>query len=162
MIGIEYMDFGAGGGSIKILAKKPKEVAEELPTQEKKQEKKQSPSSDPEKALDDIARRVSTVKTTGSVFTWTNVNYSIGTGAGEAQLLHNINGYVKPGTLTALMGPSGAGKTTLLDNLGLRKRVGKTSGELLMDGKNLMPDFERSTAFVEQQDIHDGIYFNSS
>ncbi|KAF8247515.1 hypothetical protein K440DRAFT_550851 [Wilcoxina mikolae CBS 423.85] len=151
MIGIEYMDFGAGGGSIKILAKKPKDVVEELPTQEKKQEKK---SADPEKALD-IARRISTVKTSGSIFTWTNVNYSVGTGAGEAQLLHNINGYVKPGTLTALMGPSGAGKTTLLDNLGLRKRVGKTSGELLMDGKKLMPDFKRSTAFVEQQDIHD-------
>jgi ABC-type multidrug transport system ATPase subunit len=26
-----------------------------------------------------------------------------------------VSGYVKPGTLTALMGASGAGKTTLLD-----------------------------------------------
>ena len=85
------------------------------------------------------------------------MNYSVGTGAGEKQLLHGINGYVKPGRLTALMGPSGAGKTTLLDNLALRKRVGTVSGELLMDGKQLMPDFERSTAFVEQQDVHDSM-----
>lgn len=149
MIGVEYMDFGAGGGSIKILTKKPEAVDGGLPTIEKGKRETEKPVEDME-----ITRKNSTVKGRGSIFTWRNVNYSIG----EAQLLSNINGFAKPGRITALMGPSGAGKTTLLDNLGLRKRVGVTSGELLMDGKELMPDFGRSTAFVEQQDVHDGMF----
>jgi ATP-binding cassette subfamily G (WHITE) protein 2 (SNQ2) len=154
MIGVEYMDWGAGGGSVKLLTKPPKVLSEELPVTEDKAQTTTTTtalqSEDPEKSME-IARKISTVKTKGSIFTWRNVNYTIG----EAQLLHNVHGYCKPGRLTALMGPSGAGKTTLLDNLGLRKRVGITSGELRMDGKDLMPDFGRSTAFVEQQDVHD-------
>lgn len=148
MIGVEYMDWGAGGGSVKILTKKPKEIPNELPITEEKATKQSSDEAD---KPTDIIRQISSVKTKGSVFTWRNVNYTVG----QAQLLHNVHGYCKPGRITALMGPSGAGKTTLLDNLGLRKRVGVTSGELRMDGKELMPDFERSTAFVEQQDVHD-------
>ena len=156
MIGLEYMNFGAGGGSIKLLTKKPEPVPEELPIIEEPQRvKSEDPEKDrgPEARELALMRKVTTIKASGSVFTWTNVNYSIG----DIQLLHNINGYCKPGRLTALMGPSGAGKTTLLDNLGLRKRVGVTTGELRMDGKPLMPDFGRSTAFVEQQDVHDGM-----
>lgn len=152
MIGVEYMDFGASGGSTKILTKPPTAMAEELPIVEEKREAL-APASAPENSMD-IARRMSTVKTKGSFFTWRNVEYTIG----DTQLLHGVNGYCKPGRLTALMGPSGAGKTTLLDNLGMRKRVGVTSGELRMDGRELAPDFGRSTAFVEQQDVHDGMY----
>jgi len=148
MVGVEYMDFGAGGGSIKILTERPTSAVEELPTVEAKQA-----ASDPEKSMD-VSRRVTTVKAKGSFFTFRNVDYTIG----EAQLLHSVNGYCKPGRLTALMGPSGAGKTTLLDNLGMRKRVGVAAGELRMDGRELAPDFGRSTAFVEQQDVHDSTY----
>lgn len=36
-------------------------------------------------------------------------------------LLHQVEGVVKPATLTALMGPSGAGKTTMMDVLAGRK-----------------------------------------
>lgn len=49
------------------------------------------------------------------VFTWKNVTYEIPVKDGTRTLLDNVDGYVKPGTLTALMGTSGAGKTTLLD-----------------------------------------------
>lgn len=152
MLGVEYMDFGAGGGSIKILTKPPPVAAEEPPIVEEKQESS-ALANDTEKSMD-ITRRVTTVKAKGSFFTWRNVDYSVG----DVQLLHGVNGYCKPGRLTALMGPSGAGKTTLLDNLGMRKRVGVISGELRMDGRELAPDFGRSTAFVEQQDVHDGMY----
>jgi len=48
------------------------------------------------------------------------------------------------------------GKTTLLDNLAQRKRTGITTGEFRMDGKPLAQDFERSTGFVEQSDVHLG------
>ncbi|KAG5220334.1 pleiotropic drug resistance abc transporter [Salix suchowensis] len=43
---------------------------------------------------------------------------------GTRRLLHDVFGYVKPGTLTALMGASGAGKTTCLDVLAQRKNIG--------------------------------------
>jgi ABC-type multidrug transport system ATPase subunit len=49
------------------------------------------------------------------VFTWKNVSYDIEIKGEPRRLLDEVSGYVKPGTLTALMGTSGAGKTTLLD-----------------------------------------------
>ena len=155
MIGVEYLNFGASGGSIKLLTKKP--ANGELPTRKPDAHavttvptnlsRKTAPSGD----LQRTRSCASTIKTDGSVYSWTDINYTI---SGK-KLLNNINGYVKPGRLTALVGASGAGKTTLLDNLAQRKREGLVEGSLLLDGKPLMPDFGRSTAFVEQQDVHD-------
>jgi predicted ABC-type transport system involved in lysophospholipase L1 biosynthesis ATPase subunit len=42
-------------------------------------------------------------------FTWERLNYHVPSGDGQRRLLHDVYGYVKPGTLTALMGASGAG-----------------------------------------------------
>lgn len=42
-------------------------------------------------------------------FTWENLNYTVPVPGGTRRLLHDVFGYVKPGTLTALMGASGAG-----------------------------------------------------
>lgn len=42
-----------------------------------------------------------------TIFTWQNVNYTIPYQGGERKLLQNVQGYVKPGKLTALMGASG-------------------------------------------------------
>lgn len=42
-------------------------------------------------------------------------------GSKERLLLDKVNGWIKPGQMTALMGASGAGKTTLLDVLAQRK-----------------------------------------
>lgn len=44
-----------------------------------------------------------------SIFTWQNVNYTIPYKGGQKRLLQDVQGYVKPGRLTALMGASGAG-----------------------------------------------------
>lgn len=49
------------------------------------------------------------------IFTWKNVCCDVRIKNETRRLLSNVSGYVKPGTLTALMGESGAGKTTLLD-----------------------------------------------
>jgi len=49
------------------------------------------------------------------IFTWRNVCCDVLIKGETRRLLSNVSGYVKPGTLTALMGESGAGKTTLLD-----------------------------------------------
>lgn len=44
-------------------------------------------------------------------FTWEAINYHVPVPGGTKRLLHDVYGYVKPGTLTALMGASGAGET---------------------------------------------------
>src|SRR5579863_7918389 len=90
------------------------------------------------------------------VFTWEGVNYHVPVSHGTRQLLNNIYGYVRPGTLTALMGASGAGKTTCLDVLAKRKDTGIVSGDILVSGRPTQPDFARSTAYAEQMYVHEG------
>ncbi|KAF4170995.1 hypothetical protein CNMCM8927_002959 [Aspergillus lentulus] len=90
-----------------------------------------------------------------SIFTWKNLTYSIPTADGGRILLDNIQGYVKPGMLGALMGSSGAGKTTLLDVLAQRKTSGTIRGSVLVDGRPLPVSFQRSAGYVEQLDIHE-------
>lgn len=163
MIGAEFMDFGSGGAATKVFAKKAPEQSLAVRETEKDQKSATSPPTRPLSESEKVGGDGLTIKKTktavqggGSSYTWSNVSYTVGAGETEKKLLHEINGFVKPGRLTALMGPSGAGKTTLLDNLAQRKRVGVTTGDFLLDGKPLGVDFERSTAFVEQQDVHDG------
>ncbi|KAH9999357.1 P-loop containing nucleoside triphosphate hydrolase protein [Russula vinacea] len=91
-----------------------------------------------------------------SVFTWEGVSYHVPVSHGTQQLLSDVYGYVKPGTLTALMGASGAGKTTCLDVLAKRKNIGTVRGDILVDGHLTGPDFARSTAYAEQMDVHEG------
>jgi ABC-type multidrug transport system ATPase subunit len=69
-------------------------------------------------------------------------------------ILNKVNGWVKPGTLTALMGVSGAGKTTLLDVCASRVRTGVVEGDLLVDGRPRDLSFQRKTGYVQQQDLH--------
>jgi ATP-binding cassette, subfamily G (WHITE), member 2, PDR len=52
------------------------------------------------------------------IFTWRKVCCDVRIKGETRRLLSDVAGYVKPGTLTALMGESGAGKTTLLDTYG--------------------------------------------
>lgn len=44
------------------------------------------------------------------VFSWRHLTYTINVSGNERRLLNDVNGYVAPGKLTALMGESGAGK----------------------------------------------------
>ncbi|KAK0614906.1 ABC-2 type transporter-domain-containing protein [Bombardia bombarda] len=90
-----------------------------------------------------------------SVFTWKNLSYTVKTPSGDRVLLDNVQGYVKPGMLGALMGASGAGKTTLLDVLAQRKTDGTIRGSILVDGRPLPVSFQRSAGYCEQLDIHE-------
>lgn len=83
-------------------------------------------------------------------FHWSDVCYEIN----HKQILDHIDGWVKPGTLTALMGVSGAGKTTLLDVLAARVTTGVISGEMLVNGQLRDKSFQRKTGYVQQQDLH--------
>lgn len=87
--------------------------------------------------------------------TWENLNYTVPVAGGDLHLLNNVFGYVKPGELTALMGASGAGKTTLLDVLANRKSTGVIRGDLMVGGKPIDKSFQRGTAYVEQNDVHE-------
>ncbi|KAH7409672.1 ABC-2 type transporter [Cadophora sp. MPI-SDFR-AT-0126] len=88
------------------------------------------------------------------IFTWKDVAYDIEIKGEARRLLDNVSGWVKPGTLTALMGVSGAGKTTLLDVLAHRTTMGVITGDMFVNGVPLDPSFQRKTGYVQQQDIH--------
>ncbi|CAI7573472.1 unnamed protein product [Penicillium pancosmium] len=90
-----------------------------------------------------------------SIFTWRNLTYTVKTPTGDRVLLDNINGWVKPGMLGALMGSSGAGKTTLLDVLAQRKTEGTIKGSILVDGRPLPVSFQRMAGYCEQLDVHE-------
>ncbi|EFQ25369.1 ABC-2 type transporter [Colletotrichum graminicola] len=89
-----------------------------------------------------------------SVFHWSNVCYDVKIKTETRRILDHVDGWVKPGTLTALMGVSGAGKTTLLDCLADRVSMGVITGEMLVDGKIRDESFQRRTGYVQQQDLH--------
>ncbi|KAF7587415.1 hypothetical protein BBP40_007255 [Aspergillus hancockii] len=90
-----------------------------------------------------------------TIFTWKNLTYTVKTSDGDRVLLDNVQGYVKPGMLGALMGSSGAGKTTLLDVLAQRKTSGTIHGSVLVDGRPVPISFQRSAGYVEQLDVHE-------
>ncbi|KKY24924.1 putative abc multidrug [Phaeomoniella chlamydospora] len=90
-----------------------------------------------------------------SVFTWKNLSYTVNTPHGEKKLLDDVQGWVKPGMLGALMGSSGAGKTTLLDVLAQRKTEGTIHGSIMVDGRPLPVSFQRSAGYCEQLDVHE-------
>ncbi|KAL5365282.1 ABC multidrug transporter [Aspergillus floccosus] len=88
------------------------------------------------------------------ILSWKNVKYDIPVKDGTRRLLDDVNGWVKPGQLTALMGVSGAGKTTLLDVLAQRVSIGVVTGDILVNGRPLATNFPRRTGYVQQQDLH--------
>ncbi|KAM0540650.1 hypothetical protein ACHAPJ_013551 [Fusarium lateritium] len=88
------------------------------------------------------------------VFTWKDVVYDIEIKGEPRRLLDHVTGWVKPGTLTALMGVSGAGKTTLLDVLAQRTTMGVITGDMFVSGRPLDASFQRKTGYVQQQDLH--------
>ena len=89
-----------------------------------------------------------------AIFSWKDVVYDIKIKSEARRILDHIDGWVKPGTLTALMGVSGAGKTTLLDVLATRVTMGVVTGEMLVDGYQRDASFQRKTGYVQQQDLH--------
>ncbi|KAF6831400.1 ABC multidrug transporter [Colletotrichum musicola] len=89
-----------------------------------------------------------------SIFHWQDVCYDVKVKGETRRILDHVDGWVKPGTLTALMGVSGAGKTSLLDVLASRVTMGVVSGQMLVDGRLRDSSFQRKTGYVTQQDLH--------
>ncbi|KAF2471821.1 ABC drug exporter AbcA [Lindgomyces ingoldianus] len=125
----------------KLLKTKPADDLETAGGQGVAVEKSQS---------DDIA----IIERQTAIFQWKDVCYDIKIKGQPRRILDNVDGWVKPGTLTALMGVSGAGKTTLLDCLATRTTMGVITGEMLVDGRPRDESFQRKTGYVQQQDLH--------
>ncbi|KAJ4352737.1 Multidrug resistance protein [Ascochyta clinopodiicola] len=89
-----------------------------------------------------------------SVFHWEGVNYEVQIKSETRKILDSVDGWIRPGTLTALMGVSGAGKTTLLDVLASRTTTGVISGGIFVDGRERDESFQRKTGYAMQQDLH--------
>lgn len=90
----------------------------------------------------------------GATFLWENLCYDVKVKGGSRRLLDNVEGWVKPGTLTALMGASGAGKTTLLNVLANRASTGVISGDKMADAKYQDEGFARKVGYAQQQDMN--------
>ncbi|RHZ56971.1 hypothetical protein CDV55_104831 [Aspergillus turcosus] len=163
MVGTEMQQPNKGGSSVTIFKRNeaPKEVEEavknkELPEDVESGQKENAANADPEKTQSgESGSEVKDIAQSTSIFTWQDVNYTIPYKGGQKKLLQGVQGYVKPGRLTALMGASGAGKTTLLNALAQRVNFGVVTGTFLVDGKPLPKSFQRATGFAEQMDIHE-------
>jgi ATP-binding cassette subfamily G (WHITE) protein 2 (PDR) len=88
------------------------------------------------------------------IFHWRDVCYDVQIKSETRRILNNVCGWIKPGTLTALMGASGAGKTTLLDVLASRVTTGVIYGHMFVNGHLRDESFQRSTGYAQQQDLH--------
>jgi ATP-binding cassette subfamily G (WHITE) protein 2 (SNQ2) len=140
-----------------IGSKKPGDLEHRSPAHGLDDDESDSSADIKDETDSDTTRNVDTetVVDLSKCFTFKNVSYFVKVDSGERQLLKNVNGYFKPGQLTALMGASGAGKTTLLDTLSQRKDVGVVKGEMYMAGQPLDAAFSRSCGFCMQQDVHE-------
>ncbi|BCS12093.1 hypothetical protein ALUC_50139S [Aspergillus luchuensis] len=85
---------------------------------------------------------------------WRDVCYDVPIKGEMRRIADHIDGWVTPGTLTALMGASGAGKTTLLDLLASRVKTGVVSGNICVNGTPRDASFQRRVGYVQQQDVH--------
>ncbi|KAK5995296.1 ABC multidrug transporter I [Cladobotryum mycophilum] len=143
----EVVKFGMGGNSFKVYAR-PNEERNALNAKllEKRDAKRRDKSNEEGSDL--------TVNSE-CILTWEDLKYDVPVPGGTRRLLNNVFGYVQPGELTALMGASGAGKTTLLDVLASRKNIGVISGDVLVDGVKPGKQFQRSTSYAEQLDVHE-------
>ncbi|RGP60631.1 hypothetical protein FLONG3_10800 [Fusarium longipes] len=143
----ELVNFGMGGNAATIFAKPNKERKALNEKLNAKRDARRKDRSNEEGSEINIKSE--------SVLTWENLNYDVPVPGGTRRLLNNVFGYVRPGELTALMGASGAGKTTLLDVLAARKNIGVISGDILVDAIAPGKEFQRSTSYAEQLDVHE-------
>ncbi|KAG5051992.1 hypothetical protein JHK87_004190 [Glycine soja] len=72
-------------------------------------------------------------------------------------ILRSVTGKIKPGRITAVMGPSGAGKTTFLSAIAGKAFGCKVTGSIFINGKNeSIHSYKKIIGFVPQDDIVHG------
>jgi ABC-type multidrug transport system ATPase subunit len=113
-----------------------------------------APSTEKHEIVDKESDGAAAIIKQTAIFHWEEVCYDIKIKGENRRILDRVDGWVKPGTLTALMGVTGAGKTSLLDVLANRVTMGVITGDMLVDGRPRDGSFQRKTGYVQQQDLH--------
>lgn len=116
MLGMELQKPNKGGSAVTVFKRgeAPKEVEDSVKYQkwpgdeETASKEAQQPAQRTEQESSGNQKLEGIAKNT-AIFTWQHVNYTIPVKGGQKQLLRDVQGYVKPGRLTAMMGASGAG-----------------------------------------------------
>jgi ATP-binding cassette subfamily G (WHITE) protein 2 (SNQ2) len=160
--GMEIQKPNKGGGAVTIFRRGqvPKTVVKEMENKNLRPDEesgKMEPVTEKQSTSDneESEKTVEGIAKNETIFTFKNINYTIPYEKEERTLLRDVQGFVAPGKLTALMGASGAGKTTLLNTLAQRINFGVVRGKFLVDGTTLPSSFQRSTGFAEQMDVHE-------
>ena len=91
------------------------------------------------------------------IVTMTDICKDYAQGKEPVRVLKNVNLTVERGDYLAIMGPSGSGKTTLMNLIGCLDVP--TSGEYLLDGKNLQDLSDNALADIRNR--HIGFVFQS-
>ncbi|XP_047509088.1 ATP-binding cassette subfamily G member 4 isoform X1 [Pieris napi] len=82
---------------------------------------------------------------------------SLGINKGTKEILHSVNGRLRPKQLIAIMGPSGAGKSTLLDVLS-GYRISGVGGSIFINGRDRnMKRFKKMSCYIQQDDRLQGL-----
>lgn len=95
---------GAGGSL--LIPQENAKVMHHLTNDEESQGREKAPNTSSSSSSDVTKVDQQLVRNT-SVFTWKNLTYTVKTPSGDRVLLDNVQGWVKPGMLGALMGSSG-------------------------------------------------------
>lgn len=108
---MEIQKPNAGGGALTIFKRgqAPKSVERamvkgSIPEDEEKAGAESGKLSEDDSQGSETDKGVAGVARNETVFTYQNINYTIPYQKGERQLLNDVQGFVRPGKLTALMG----------------------------------------------------------
>ncbi|CAO3564493.1 unnamed protein product [Mortierella alpina] len=92
-----------------------------------------------------------TVNTEAASLEFRDVGYTLNKDGLE--ILKGISGSAPAGVVLAVMGPSGAGKSTLVDILAGKRKDGKVTGQILLNGKQVHEsEIRHAVGFVDQED----------
>ncbi|KAF9105647.1 hypothetical protein BGX27_009508 [Mortierella sp. AM989] len=98
-----------------------------------------------------LSRTPYTLNTEAASLEFRNVGYTLNKDG--LQILKGISGSAPAGIVLAVMGPSGAGKSTLVDILAGKRKDGKVTGHILLNGKQVHEsEIRRMVGFVDQED----------
>ncbi|XP_050674125.1 ATP-binding cassette subfamily G member 4 [Leptidea sinapis] len=101
--------------------------------------------------------RVPTREPVDIQFTNITCNVNLGFNKGTKEILHGVNGRLRPRQLIAIMGPSGAGKSTLLDVLS-GYRMSGVGGTIYVNGRRrITKHFKKMSCYIQQDDRLQGL-----
>lgn len=108
-----WKEIGEGGRGILIPRETQKKALKAMSNDEESQAVQKLPYG-PESSQSTEQPAAENLIRNTSIFTWKNLTYTIKTPSGDRTLLDNVQGYVKPGMLGALMGSSGVSLSFLV------------------------------------------------